>query len=181
VELVVPDQPLSDGVVVLRPPGEQDLPAIKRGIADPDVVRWFGLPEHSAHELLEVNRTRWNRGTGATFSICDQNDACQGHVWVNLADSRRGSVGYWLLPEARGKGFATRSVQLVSRWALGELGLARLSLFIEPSNGRSKRVAERSGFVEEGVLRSYAEVDGRRVDNVVLSLVAADIGSGETG
>ena len=178
---MVPNQPLSDGVVVLRVPGEQDLPAIARGIVDPDVVRWFGPPDHSAHELLELNRTRWNRGTGATFSICDWNDACKGHVWVNLADSRRGSVGYWLLPEARGKGFATRSVQLVSRWALGGVGLARLSVLIEPLNDRSQRVAVGNRFVKEGVLRSYAEVGGRRVDNVVFSLLPADIGSGETG
>ena len=88
-------------------------------------------------------------------------------------------MGYWLLPEARGKGFATRSVQLVSRWALGELGMTRLSLSIEPSNDRSQRVAERSGFVREGVLRSYEDIGGRRVDCTVFSLVRADLGLGE--
>jgi RimJ/RimL family protein N-acetyltransferase len=126
---------------------------------------------------------RWTGGTGATFSVCDLNDACLGHVWVevDLADSHRGSVGFWLLPEARGKGLATRSVRLISRWALRELGLARLSLFTEPSNERSQRVAERSGFVREGVLRSYAEVGDRRVDNVLFSLLPTDLGSEHTG
>jgi ribosomal-protein-alanine N-acetyltransferase len=182
VELAVPDPPLSDGVVALRVPSEQDLPAIERRIVDPDVVRWIGPSEHTARELLELNLTRWTEGTGATFSVCDPNDACLGHVWVevDLADSHRGSVGYWLLPEARGKGFATCSVQLVSRWALGELGMARLSLSTEPLNDRSQRVAKRSGFVKEGVLRSYAEIGGRRVDCVVFSLVPADLGWGET-
>jgi ribosomal-protein-alanine N-acetyltransferase len=95
---------------------------------------------------------------------------------VDPADAHRGSVGYWLLPEARGKGFATRSVQLVSRWALVELGMARLSLTAEPSNTRSRRVAERSGFVKEGLLRSYEEIGGRRVDCDVFSLIPADLG-----
>ena len=182
MELAVPDPPLSDGVVALRVPSEQDLPAIERRIVDPDVIRWMGTSEHPARELLELNRTRWTRGTRATFSVCDPNDACLGHVWVevDLADSHRGSVGYWLLPEARGKGFATRSVQLVSGWALGELGMARLSVSIEPSNDRSQRVAKRSGFVKEGVLRSYEEIGGRRVDCVVFSLIPADLGWGET-
>jgi [ribosomal protein S5]-alanine N-acetyltransferase len=141
-----------------------------------------GPNEHSARELLELNWTRWTEGTAATFSVCDPNDACLGHVWVevDLADSHRGSVGYWLLPEARGKGFATRSVRLVSRWALGQLGMARLSVSTEPSNDRSQRVAERSGFVKEGVLRSYAEIGDRRVDWVVFSLIPADLGWGET-
>jgi RimJ/RimL family protein N-acetyltransferase len=182
VEFAVPDPPLSDGVAALRVPSEQDLPAIERRIVDPVVIRWMGPSDHPARELLELNRTRWTRGTRATFSVCDPNDACLGQVWVevDLADPRRGSVGYWLLPEARGKGFATRSVQLVSRWAFGELGMARLSVTIEPSNDRSQRVAKRSGFVKEGVLRSYEEIGGRRVDCIVFSLVPADFGWGGT-
>lgn len=149
VELAAPDPPLSDGVVALRVPSEQDLPAIERRTVDPEVVRWMGPSEHTAREQLELNRTRWLRGTRATFSVCDPSDACMGQVWVevDLRDSHRGSVGYWLPPEARGRGFATRAVQLVSRWALGELGMARLSVSIEPSNDRSQAVARRSGFV----------------------------------
>jgi len=178
VELEVPDPPLSDGVIALRPPCERDLPAIERRMVDPEIVRWMGPSDHPAAELLELNLTRWTRGTRATFSICDANDACLGHVWVevDLPHAHRGSVGYWLLPEARGKGFATRSVQLVSRWALGKLGMARLSLTAEPSNDRSQRVAERSGFVKEGVLRSYEDIGGRRVDCIVFSLIPADLG-----
>src|SRR5262245_36690629 len=161
--LPVPETPLTDGVVTLRLPDERDLPAIEQGIADQDVVRYIG-PSESAPWLLELNRTRWSEGTGATFSICDRAGHCVGHIWVNLTGSRRGEVGYWLLPEARGNGFATRSVLLISRWALRELQLARLSLHTEPSNLPSQRVAERSGFTKEGVLRSYQEMAGNRVD-----------------
>jgi RimJ/RimL family protein N-acetyltransferase len=123
----------------------------------------------SAAELLELNRRRWEQGTSATVAICDAADACLGHVFVNVGEEQRGSVGYWLLPEARGRGFATRAVQLISAWALAELRLARLGLFAERANLPSQRVARRSGFRREGVLRSYAEVDGRRVDYVVFS------------
>jgi ribosomal-protein-alanine N-acetyltransferase len=87
----------------------------------------------------------------------------------------RGSVGYWLLPEARGKGLARRAVTLVSRWALGDLAVARLALLTEPSNRQSQHVAERSGFHREGVLRSFTEIGGRRVDNVVSSLLPSDL------
>lgn len=100
---------------------------------------------------------------------------CVGHVFVNLSDAGRGSVGYWLLPEARGKGLATRAVQLVGLWALRDLALARLALLTEPSNLWSQRLAERSGFQREGVLRSYAEIDGRKVDYVVFSLLPSDV------
>ena len=80
----------------------------------------------------------------ATFAICDGADLCVGHVWVNLVDARRGFVGYWLLPEARGRGLESRALRLVSWWALRYLALARLGLLTEPSNHPSQRFAERS-------------------------------------
>jgi [ribosomal protein S5]-alanine N-acetyltransferase len=139
------------------------------------VIRSFGRSTLSAKQLLELNRSRWAEGDAATFAICDTAEHCVGHVFVNLTTSRRAGIGYWLLPEARGKGLATCAVRLTSRWALRELGLARLGLFAEPSNVHSQRVAERAGFHREGVLRSWAEIDGRRVDYAVFSLLPADL------
>jgi RimJ/RimL family protein N-acetyltransferase len=174
MELPVPEPPLTDGVITLRPPAERDLPAIERRIADPEVVRWVGPSEGSARQLLDRDRARWQEGTCATFSICDPLDDCVGHVWVDIAGSGRGDVGYWLLPEGRGKGLATRSVRLISRWAFRELHLSRLSLFTELANERSQGVAERSGFTREGVLRSYQDVGDGRADCVVFSLLPED-------
>jgi [ribosomal protein S5]-alanine N-acetyltransferase len=173
--LPIPDPPLGDSLVSLRPPERRDLPAIERGISDPDVIRAFGHPTAPAEQLLELNRSRWDRGEAATFAICDAAGSCIGHVFVNLTSMRRGSVGYWLLPEARGKGLASRAVNLVSRWALRDLALVRLALLTEPSNRQSQRVAERNGFKREGVLRSYTEIDGRRVDYVCFSLLTSDL------
>jgi RimJ/RimL family protein N-acetyltransferase len=140
-----PAQPLTDGVVVLRPADERDIDAIGRGIADPDVLRWIGPRTESAREVLERNRRRWIDGTGPTFAICDPDDVCIGHVWVNTEESAA-TVGYWLLPEARGRGLATRSVCLISTWAFDVLGLAQLGLVTDAENLASQRVAERSGF-----------------------------------
>ena len=116
--LPVPDPTLCDGVVSLRPREERDLPAIERGINDPDVIRAFGRPTLAAKQLLELNHNRWNQDEAATFAICDPGDRCLGHVFVNPARAGRGNIGYSLLPEARGKGLATRAVLLVARWAL---------------------------------------------------------------
>jgi RimJ/RimL family protein N-acetyltransferase len=170
MSLRAPDPPLSDGVVTLRPPGERDLPAIGIGIRDPDVVRWFGEPRATAGDVLDLNRRRWADGS-PTFAICEADDVCVGHVWVNVSasDEGVGHVGYWLLPDARGRGLATRAVRLISSWAVRDLGLD-LRLLTEPGNERSQRVAERTGFVRTGVLADHAEVDGRRVDQVLFSL-----------
>ncbi len=169
--LRIPDPPLSDGVVTLRPPDERDLAAINLGIHDPDVVRWFGQPNSSAMDLLLLNRRRWADGS-PTFSICELDGICVGHVWVNVegVEATIGYVGYWLLPSARERGLATRAVRLLSDWAVHRLGITHLRLLTEPDNEQSRRVAERSGFRRTGILTGHAEIDGRSIDHVVFSL-----------
>ena len=94
MDLPVPVPPLTDGLVTLRPPSDNDLPAIEQRIADPEVLRWIGPSEQSARQFLDLNRSGWAEGKCATFSICDPKDGCVGHVWVDLAGPRGGEVGY---------------------------------------------------------------------------------------
>ena len=89
-------------------------------------------------------------------------------------DATAGSIGYWLLAGARGRGLATRAVRLISDWAIEDLGIKRLRLFTEPANERSQRVAERSGFRRIELLVAQGEVDGRPVDQVIYELEPDD-------
>jgi RimJ/RimL family protein N-acetyltransferase len=87
----------------------------------------------------------------------------------------RAEVGYWLVPAARGRGVATQSVRMVARWAFEELGLVRLELLAHPDNVRSQAVAERSGFLREGRVRSYRRSPQGRSDMVLYSLLPGDM------
>jgi RimJ/RimL family protein N-acetyltransferase len=167
-----PDPPLTDGSVLLRASEALDLMAIDAGIHDPDVIRWIGPTEDSAIDVIGLNRKRWASGS-PTLSICERDGTCVGLVWVNVreADQTTGWVGYWLLPRARGQGLATKAVRLVSGWALREMGVTKLRLTTEPENERSRRVAERSGFWQTGLLHHKATIDGRLIDQVVYELV----------
>lgn len=64
----------------------------------------------------------------------------------DLAERSIGEVMYWLAPEGRGRGIASRSVALLCDWAFQNIGLARIRLKTLPENARSQRVAERAGF-----------------------------------
>ena len=143
----VPLPELSDGRVLLRATEPRDLPAIDAGMHDPDVIRWIGPPEGSAEEVLVQNQERWAQGW-PTLSICEADGTCVGKVWMRFreADRSTGYVGYWLLPVARGRGFASTAVRLLSKWAVRELGVTKVRLTTAPDNERSQRVAERSGF-----------------------------------
>jgi RimJ/RimL family protein N-acetyltransferase len=154
---------LSDDRVMLRPMEPRDLPAIEAGINDPDVIRWIGPPEGTAHGALVQAEERWTQGS-PTLAICEPDGTFAGKAWVGFreGDTSIGYVGYWLLPAARGRGLATSAVRLLSDWAARELGLASVRLTTEPHNARSQRVAERSGFrrVSEQAGQVVYELDG---------------------
>ena len=166
---------LSDGVVELRLIDRRDLDAIQRAARDFEIRRRFALLKARPNEYFDRCRQLVRTGAGAAFAICDVGGECLGLAIAENRDGGRVELGYWLLPEGRGHGRATRAVQLVSRWALSQPGVARLELATSPENTASQRVAERSGFQREGVLRSYNLVDGSREDAVFFSLLPGEL------
>jgi len=83
-------------------------------------------------------------------------------------------VGYWLDAGLEGRGLVTRAVTAVLDHAFGPLGLHRVELQTTTDNTRSRRVAERLGFTQEGVLREAAAFPGERRDVVVHGLLARE-------
>ena len=166
--------------MLLRAAELRDLPAIDAGIHDPDVIRWIGPPEGSAHDVLVQNEDRWAHGS-PTLSICELDGTCVGKVWMNIRETDRstGFVGYWLLPAGRGRGLATSAVRLLSTWAVRELGVRNLRLVTAPDNERSQRVAERSGFrrASPDADESLDGPDGRQVVFALDGPPSSDAGS----
>jgi ribosomal-protein-serine acetyltransferase len=84
------------------------------------------------------------------------------------------SLGYWIGAENEGEGLMTESVRALVDHAIQVWGLNRVEIRAAVDNGRSRAIPERLGFREEGTLREAQLVDGRFLDNVVYSMLAAD-------
>ena len=84
-------------------------------------------------------------------------------------------VGYWLTPQARGRGVASAAVRLLAQWGFTTLALARIELTCAPDNDASARVAARCGFVREGVMRSHMAFKSGRRDTVLFSLLPGEL------
>lgn len=93
-------------------------------------------------------------------------------LWLKDIDEGRASIGYWVVRSARGHGIATHALAAVATWALEELSIPRLQLYVEPWNRASIRTAERAGFECEGLLRSWQKVGDRRRDMFMYARLA---------
>ena len=166
---------LGDGVVRLRPPGSADAEWIVASCRDPVVQRWLpALPspyelEHAEWWLGRAERV-WADGTAAPFVVEDAATAAPLGV-IELRVGPPADVGYWLAPAGRGRGVMTRALRLVVEYGFRERDLARLELYTLLDNVPSQRVAERAGFVREGIVRARIESrDGDRHDAYVFAL-----------
>ena len=73
-----------------------------------------------------------------------------------------------------GRGFMTRSVGVVGRWAFQSLRLHRLEAACLPENIASRSLLERNGFVREGLARSYLKINGAWRDHLLYGLVETE-------
>lgn len=94
-----------------------------------------------------------------------------GHVMLHTLDfrHRRGEIGYWLVPGARGQGTGKTAVSLLVEWAFARLDLERLEITTTPDNAAARALAAALGFEQEGIMRARNLERGRRVDIVLMA------------
>ena len=94
---------------------------------------------------------------------------------MRFVEGRLGpEIGYWIAPQARGRGYAAEAAHALADWALG-LGVPRVHLVVDIRNAASQVVARRAGFVQEGVVRSCLGYrDGTRGDAALFGRVPGD-------
>jgi RimJ/RimL family protein N-acetyltransferase len=173
---------LSDDVVTLRPWSRDDAGFIADASADPAIRRYSVPHDRRGHPSPPLSITvaettidefaaNWRAfattGTpsGVAFAITDARSGevagmCGVDQWSTEDVAQ---VGYWLAASARGRGYATRALVLLTRW-LFELGAARVFLTIVAGNEASVEVARRAGFAYEGTMRSHGVWQDQRCD-----------------
>ena len=181
--IVLPGEPLRDRQTALRPWRDTDIEDLVSACQDPEISRWTSVPipygEADARTYLLQRFDAIHAGSAAPFAIVDAADGgLLGSVALNWLDwkNRRAEVGYWLALEARGNGHATRAVRLICEWGFQLLDLERIELLASTANPASQRVAERTGFTREAVLRSYMRGRDGRQDMVAFALLRTDRG-----
>jgi RimJ/RimL family protein N-acetyltransferase len=179
LRLSVPGAGIRDGDLVLRQPREEDIDAIAPAFADPELREAGNLPDFGRRELLETLPHLPALAASGRLLPLVVADTTNGEILgggtLHHLDAERAivEIGYWLYPQARGQGLATRIARRLAEHAFS-LGVERVEAYVNVGNDASNRVLERAGFTREGVVRSLPVPDGTRVDKTLYSLLPGE-------
>jgi RimJ/RimL family protein N-acetyltransferase len=128
---------MTDGVVTLRAPRPGDAQLLVAG-RDDEFLRWLGPGAETPSPVACV----W-----VDDALVGWVDYDLEHDWLRPGQV---NVGYYLFPAARGKGYASRAVELLLLHLSRATQHRVATLVIDPENVRSLRLARRLGFDEHG-------------------------------
>jgi RimJ/RimL family protein N-acetyltransferase len=114
--------------------------------------------------ILKVESFRWfislNGETVGTVSL------------KNISHSMGyGELGYGVAESHHGKGIATAALSVAIEKIFRETNLRKLLAYVHEENHASRRVLEKLGFQEEGLLREHYVINGIPVNEVLYALL----------
>lgn len=85
-------------------------------------------------------------------------------------EHHRAEIGYVLLHDQWGKGFATEAVQRISQYGFEEMNLHTIEARVSPKNVGSLKALEKNGYQLEGVLKESYRVSDEYTDTAIYTL-----------
>ncbi len=147
----------------------------------PEMLRFLNNPPVDTPEKA-VNMIDWLAGNyqkqeeidwGITLHGDDHLiGMCGCYQWER--SNRHIDIGYHILPEQWGKGYATEATHAVLRWAFDNLNLHRIQADCTDGNIASERVLLKCGFKVEGIWRESCWEHERFVDIKQFGLLRRD-------
>lgn len=177
--LSVPPEGLRAGELVLRFPALDDVDAVLPAFTDPELREAGNLPAFSRDELVASFEDLPAMAEQGRLLALAATNAETGEVVgggsIHHFDAERRivEIGYFVLPHARQRGYATTIARLLAEHAFS-LGIERVAAYVNVGNTASERVLEKAGFTREGVVRSMPKPDGRRIDKTLFSLLPGE-------
>ncbi len=158
---------LTDGVIQLRPLTQADAAAHLAG-EDEEMAKWLSGGRSTVATVqtaIDKFEEQWRSGgPRRAFGVFHcSNDQLIGFVEANLellGNPAEVNVSYGISPPWRGRGLAGRAIDLVAEYLRSATEARGIVLQIAPENGRSIRVAEKTGFARVGV---HKVAEGQRV------------------
>jgi RimJ/RimL family protein N-acetyltransferase len=156
--------------------------AVNEAVAESfaDLKRWMPWaqraqsPEDSEKHCREA-QAKWHSREMIDFCFFRKDDAALvGKGGLHTIDWAvpKFEIGYWIRTSCARRGYGTEAAGALCRLAAERLGARRLEITCNASNVASRRVAEKSGFELEGILRnSRRDTAGALADSCMYARV----------
>lgn len=167
--------------LVLSIPTTDDIDAIDAACQDPEIAKWTTVPspytrEHAV-DFVALAASAWDADAEFIWAI-RQDDVLIGMIGLhNVRAHTAGAdaeIGFWLVPDARGRGILSEASRVVIDWAFAERGMVRLGWRAVAGNLASARAARALGFHYEGFQRLALTSPRGRDDGWFAGLLATD-------
>ena len=164
--------------LILRQVTKDDANSLLKYLSDKEVMKYVGLePFKSIDDALdEISwyKSIFEKRTGIRWGITlkEQGEVIGSCGFLNLVSQHyRSEIGVELSREHWGKGIASEAFEAVIRYGFEQMNLQRIEALIEPPNIQSQKLAEKQGFIREGLLRNYEFTCGKFDDLYMYSLL----------
>ena len=106
------------------------------------------------------------------FVLRDASGAAVGDIGLRISgkNPHEADVGYALLPEAQGKGYASEALKAICNYGFQQLGVHAINAWVLGSNAGSSRLLEKHGFIRIQVLEKAYHLNGIDYDDWVYRL-----------
>ena len=149
---IPPDLPLRTERLVLRPWQPGDEVAFTPAWADEDYASLLLTRTLNAAEVAEMVRRRTEPGDGTFVGLVVEHDGeVVGDSILILQGTglSEGEIGWTILPQHAGRGYATEAARAVLRLGFEHYGLRRVVANLDARNDRSAALCERLGMRRE--------------------------------
>lgn len=178
---MIPDR-ISTSRLLLRRFTRRDVESIHEAVdaSLPQLAEFLpwahpGYDRTDASAYVRDSIAAWKEGRAFDYAIRRLEDPGRHlgniSIWHVSRVGRTGEIGYWIRSDETGSGIATEATAALVDAGFSDLGLHKITLRIATGNKASERIAEKLGFVKEGVLRDELRIRGVWVDHTLFSLL----------
>jgi len=148
----------------------------------PIVSEWFNKPEvfGEYNPLMQLSRTEIEKefekkGFEQTEFFIEGKDGKRlGYIWhfnVMHPAGKMSEIGYFLIPDERGKGYCTEAINIIVDYLFLSKNIERIQAMTDLRNVGSQKVLEKAGFKREGAVRRLFFLRGQHVDAFLYSII----------
>lgn len=167
----VPRDPLD---LTLRPLRPDDIPALVRMLARPEVARWW-----PGYDPARVEAEFLRAEPDLTIYAIEVDGRLAGAIQAGEepdAEFRHASIDLFVDPELHGRGIGSAAIRRIAAHLIDDRGHHRLTIDPAADNAVAIGVYEKVGFRPVGRMRRYQRMaDGTWADGLLMEMLADEL------